>query len=101
MTNKLRNLILAGIAAVLLIAFFTNPDQAAHLTAIQQIVALRKPDAAAALNNVILPAVVYNDYWVCSTGTVGNGNVTLSYGYLGQVHTTDDIARFLRPPPSN
>jgi hypothetical protein len=90
-TNKRRNLIFGGIAALSLLAFFTNPNQAAHLSAIKETVALRKPDGASEINSVLMPLVHYNNYVVFSTTTPGNKDTILSYGYFGQVQTTDDI----------
>lgn len=99
--NKKRNLILAGIAALLLVAFFTNPDQSAHLTAIQKIVKLRKPDAdeATAWNNALMPVVHYDNYFVFSA--TGLGDHIFTWGYFGQVQTTEAIEILFRPVKPN
>jgi hypothetical protein len=86
-----RNLIIAGIALLLLFASFMNPDQSSHLKAIKETVALRKPDRATDISNILMPVVHYNNYFVFSTTTFGTSGATLTYGYFGQVQTTDGI----------
>jgi hypothetical protein len=89
--TKRRSLILAGSAVglILLLAFFTNPDQAAHLRAIKETAALRQPNGSAVLFETFLPAVKYNDYLFFSTATWASKPMT--YGYFGQVRTTNRI----------
>ena len=78
----------------MLVAFFTNPGQAAHLNAIKQTIALRKPGAASDTTTAVMPLVRYNNYFVFST--VSFGYRTLAYGFLGQMLTTDEIGWIVR-----
>jgi hypothetical protein len=89
--TKRRNMILAASLAglLLLVAFFTNPDQAAHLRSIKETVALRQPAGSSFLVDTMLPGVKYNDYVIFSTATWASKPLT--YGYLGQVRTTNQI----------
>jgi hypothetical protein len=83
------NLILVGIAlgvAVLILAFFTNPDRAAHLKAMKETVALRKSDSASAAMKLLLPDLKYKNYFVFSTTNYGTKIFT--YGYFGRIRTT-------------
>ena len=85
-----RNLILVGIAlgvAVLILAFFTNPDRAAHVKAMKSAVGLRKSDSASAAMELLLPDLKYNNYFVFSTTSFGTKNFT--YGYFGRIQTTN------------
>jgi hypothetical protein len=94
-----RNLIIVGSAALLLLAFFMNPNQAAHLTAIKQTVALRNP-AVASRNPYaktlsvedLLPYAQYNNYLVFSTTSWASH--TMTYGYFGKIQTNNNIEIF-------
>ena len=56
MTAKYRrNLILVVAAAMLLVAFFTNPNQAAHFQTIKDTVELRHPDSKSTMADMLLP----------------------------------------------
>jgi hypothetical protein len=83
-------LILAGSATglVLLLAFFTNPSQAAHLRAIRETATAGKTEYQA--STIQVSGVLYNNYGIFSTTTFW-GMDTLTYGYFGQVQTTNDI----------
>ena len=71
---------------MVLIAALTNPDQATHLRAIKEIVALRKSAYQSA--DVQLLPLEYHNYILFSTTTILGGGLTLARGYLGQVQTT-------------
>jgi len=89
---KHRNLIFSGsaiAALILLLALFTNPDQAAHLKAIKDTAALRR-SGYEALHVEVSPGVIYNNYLIFST-TSFVGTKTLTYGYFGRIQTTSDI----------
>ena len=73
------------LALLAVLAFFTNPDQATHLKAIREIVALRYSKYE---GNVTLQPVTYNNYLVFST-TTSLGGLTLTYGYFGRIQTTN------------
>jgi hypothetical protein len=80
--------LLIVVAGILLLAFFTNPDQAQHLKAIKETRMLRESrDFSVA--DMLLPQVEHRNYGVFSTTTFGDSN--LSYGYFGTVHTTDNV----------
>jgi len=88
---KPRNLIYLGVGIamlVLLLAFFTNPDQAAHLRAIKDTAVLRR-SGYEALRVEVSALVIYNNYLIFSTTSLG-GMKTLTYGYFGRVQTTND-----------
>src|ERR1700720_2709781 len=90
-----RNLILVAPTigvAVLILAFFTNPDQEAHLKAINGDVVFRKPDSASVVMDVLLPRLKYNNYLVFSTTSFGNKNLT--YGCFGRIQTTTALRVF-------
>ena len=70
------------------LAFFTNPNQAAHLKAIKDTAVLRR-SGYDALRVEVSPGVVYNNYLIFSTTSFGTE--TLTYGYLGQVQTTNYV----------
>lgn len=85
--------IAAGTVAILLIvAAFTNPDQASHLRAIRETVALRKPAESHSVTDWLLPTVEYHNYLVFSTTRFSN--MTFTYGYFGKIQTTNDIGVF-------
>jgi len=89
--TKRRNLIYSGVGiamVVLLLAFFTNPNQAAHLKAIKDTAVLRR-SGYEALRVEVSPLVIYNNYLIFSTTSLA-GMKTLTYGYFGQVQTTND-----------
>ena len=89
---KRRNLVYLGFGIallVLLLAFFTNPDQAAHLEAIKDTAVLRR-SGYEALRVEVSPAVMYNNYLIFSTTSFA-GMKTLTYGYFGRVQTTNDV----------
>ena len=75
-------LILVVVAGQLLFAFFTNPNQAQHLKALQ---------ARVSTSDLLLPTIEYHNYWLFSTTTLADAHLT--YGYSGTVHITDKISR--------
>ena len=85
--TKQKRLIFAAVAvlAVVLIAIFTNPNQARHLTAIKETGELRYPDKSALFINQI----EYQNYFVFSTSSCLG--TTVAYGYFGIVQTTNEI----------
>ncbi len=96
MAKRRRNLIIAGSAVAVLIfllAFFTNPDQAAHLKAITDTIALRSSNNPPLIS---LSVVHYNNYLIFSTTTFGD--TPLTYGYFGRIQTTNGIGIFLGVP---
>ncbi len=76
-----RKWILIVVAGVLLLPFFTNPNQAQHLEAIQKRVSK---------SDLLLPTIEYHNYWLFSTTTLADSHLT--YGYFGTVHMTDKIS---------
>jgi hypothetical protein len=82
--------LLIAIAVVVTIMFFTNPDQTSHLKVIKEAGDLRYPnvDLTGGPNNFYV--IEYHNYGVFST-TGYVGYLTFSYGFLGQVRTTNDI----------
>ena len=76
-----RKWILIAVAGVLLLPFFTNPNQAQHLKAIQKRVSK---------SDLLLPTIEYHNYWLFSSTTLADSHVT--YGYFGTVHITDKIS---------
>jgi len=74
--------ILIAVAGELLFPFFTNPNQAQHLNALQKRVSK---------SDLLLPTIEYHNYWLFSTTTVADSHLT--YGYCGAVHITDKISR--------
>jgi hypothetical protein len=78
----------SGIAMLILLAFFTNPDQAAHLKAIKDTAVLRR-SRYDALRVEVSPGVMYNNYLIFSTTSFATE--TLTYGYFGQVQTTNYV----------
>jgi len=94
MNSKQKILILAGVAALLLIAFFTNPSQADHVRNIRETLALRRADKS----KIHIPGYLkYNNYIFFSTTSclvwIGQEfpERTLSHGYFGRVETNDEI----------
>ena len=78
--------IVAAIAVLFAVLFFTNPDQATHLKTIKDTLKLRN---ASADPDVLLRVSDYNNYLIFSTTSlVGH---TCSRGYLGRVEVTDNI----------
>jgi len=73
--------ILIVVAGELLFPFFTNPNQAQHLNALQKRVSK---------SDLLLPTIEYHNYWLFSTTTLANSHLT--YGYFGRVHITDKIS---------
>ena len=98
-TKRRRTAIFGGgaIGLLLIIAFFTNPDQATHLKAIRETVALRNPESLSAVTlSPLMGALQYNNYLIFSTTNLNgfsttNVNGTMTYGYFGQVKTTNAI----------
>jgi hypothetical protein len=83
--------ILAAIALFAGILFFTNPDQATHLKAVNEAVELRFPNTPYGSNYARMTGVIqYHNYGLFST--TGLGDMTFSYGFLGRVQTTNDIS---------
>ena len=73
-----------GTAVVaVIVAFLTNPDQAAHFRAIKETIALRKPGST----DISWVRVNYQNYLVFST--TGTSKMTFTYGYFGKVQTND------------
>ncbi len=98
MTKKQRNISLLVIAGVLLIvAFFTNPNQAHHLKSIRETGALRQ-SGDKVVEEALLPFFEYQNYFVFSV-TRWNGK-TMSYGYFGIVQTTNHIGVLYGDPSS-
>lgn len=87
------------VAAVALLAFFTNPDQAAHLRAIKDTIALRNPDSGKLNPGSNLHLIQYNNYYFFSTASIGD--MTVSQGYFGRVVTTNAIifVAIVQPDP--
>jgi len=73
--------ILIVVAGELLFPFFTNPNQAQHLNALQKRVSK---------SDLLLPTIEYHNYWLFSTTTLANSHLT--YCYFGRVHITDKIS---------
>jgi hypothetical protein len=90
-------IVLALLFGIAVVAFFSNPNQATHLTAIKEVVKLRTADEAAAVNKVLMPHVHYNNYFFFSSTTIRNGETTLTWGCFGQVQTTDGIEILFGP----
>ncbi len=78
----------AGLG-LLLLATFTNPDQAAHLKAIKDTASARKSVYEAA-HIAVSDSVMYKNYLVFSTTSL-SGVIPLTYGYLGRVQTTQNV----------
>jgi hypothetical protein len=74
--------ILVVATGQLLFTFFTNPNQAQHLKALQ---------ARVSTSDLLLPTIEYHNYWLFSTTTLADAHLT--YGYFGRVHITDKISR--------
>jgi hypothetical protein len=86
---------IVAVALAALVAFFTNPDQAAHLKAIKETVALRQPGVT--IIDTLLPSAEYHNYLIFSTTTWSD--YTLTRGYFGRVETTNAIGFFYGVPP--
>ena len=80
--------LLIAFVAIVLLAFFTNPNQAQHLKAIKETGALRE-SRDFSIADMFLPQVEYHNYGVFSTTTFGDTHLT--YGYFGAVQTTDNV----------
>ena len=90
-----RNIGIGIAAACLLGAFVTNPDQATHLRAIKGTVALRNTAGDSAVNFEVRSSyIVYSNYFVFSATSFRD--MPISYGYFGQVQTTDNITTLYR-----
>jgi hypothetical protein len=91
----------ATIAALAVVAFFTNPSQATHRQVLGETVRLRHPGTASWQS--ILPAVSYHNYIVFSTTSAPNLNekdrmvedTTATYGFFGSVRTTNFVRMFM------
>jgi hypothetical protein len=92
--TRRRNLILIACAAglVLLLAFFTNPDQAAHVRAIKETSALRRSSDPSFNSEPMFLQLEYCNYFLFSTTSVANAPMTR--GYFGKIETTDNIRVF-------
>jgi hypothetical protein len=84
-----------AVALAALVAFFTNPDQAAHLKAIKETVALKQPGVT--ITDTLLPMAEYHNYLIFSTTTWSD--YTLTRGYFARVDTTNAIGIFYGVPP--
>jgi hypothetical protein len=107
-TKRRRTAIFGGgaiIALLLVIAFFTNPDQAAHLKAIRETIALRNPESpSSVITSPLMGALQYNNYFIFSTTNLNGFSTTtptgtMTYGYFGQVKTTNAIGIFYGVTP--
>jgi hypothetical protein len=78
-----------GCAAILVLAFATNPDQATHLKAIKDTAALTSSQPYTAASD-FTAAMSYNNYVVFSTTTLAGSVV--SWGAFGRVQTTNRVS---------
>ena len=81
--------IAVGCAALVALAFATNPDQATHLKAIKDTAALTGSQPYSAASD-FTSAMSYNNYFMFSTVTLADSVV--SWGAFGRVHTTSRIS---------
>jgi hypothetical protein len=90
MKNPRLKWLLIGITTLVVVMFFTNPDQTSHLRAITEAGNLRYPNANVTGDPQYFSAVEYHNYGLFST-TSYVSYLTFSYGFLGRVQTTNDI----------
>jgi hypothetical protein len=81
--------IITSCAAIIVVAFATNPDQAAHLKAIRVTAALTASQPYSAASD-FTSVMSYNNYFLFSTVTLA-GSV-MSWGAFGRVNSTNRIS---------
>ena len=91
--EKVKRLLIAGF---LLLAFLTNPSQNRHLEELVKSASLRDANRKTGEFKVVTQSNEYNDYFIFSTTSIGNGflssDYTLTYGFLGFIKTTGNIS---------
>ncbi len=88
MTNQQKKIAAAIAAAIAIIMYATNPDQAAHMQAIKDTAALKSGGTTSIIN--IASTISYNNYLFFSTTTLFDGVV--SWGAFGRVNTTNRVS---------
>jgi hypothetical protein len=81
--------IAVSCAAIVVLAFATNPDQATHLKAIRDTATLTASQPYSAASD-FTSAMSYNNYFLFSTVTLADSVV--SWGAFGRVQTTNRIS---------